>query len=72
MSQDIKVAIGKKIRERRKELKLEQTYIQDYTQMSPATLSNIEQGSANFTIDKLIAIADLLGLEIELKVKETR
>jgi transcriptional regulator with XRE-family HTH domain len=61
--------IGKKLKERRQQLNLEQADLQDYANISIATLSNIERGKANFTIDKLLSIMEVLGLELELKIR---
>jgi len=67
---DIKQEIGRQLQQRRKELSVKQSDVQDYTNISPATLSNIEQGKSNYTIDNLLAILDVLGLEIRIKIKE--
>ena len=69
MSSMLKKNIGKIIKKRRELLKLEQVDVQEYTDIGATTISTLEQGKANITIDKLEAITDLLGLEIVIKVK---
>jgi len=65
-----KKKIGEQLKLRREALKVSQEYVQDYTSISPSTLSNLEQGKSNYTIDKLLSVLDILGLEIEIKVRE--
>ena len=65
-----KKKIGEQLKSRREVLKISQEYVQDYTSISPSTLSNLEQGKSNYTIDKLLSVLDILGLEIEIKVRE--
>lgn len=71
MHEQIKKDIGTLIKKRRQELDMKQETILDYLDISPTSLSNIEQGKANFTIEKLLDILNILGLELELKVKRT-
>jgi len=68
---DLKEKIGKTIKERRKQLGMEQVDLQDYADVSPVTVSKLEQGKLNITIEKLESIIDVLGLELIIKVKET-
>jgi transcriptional regulator with XRE-family HTH domain len=70
MHEQIKKDIGNLIKKRREELNMKQETILDYLDISPASLSNIEQGKANFTIEKFLDILNILGLELELKVKK--
>jgi transcriptional regulator with XRE-family HTH domain len=65
-----KKKIGEQLKSRREALKVSQEYVQDYTSISPSTLSNLEQGKSNYTIDKFLSVLDILGLEIEIKVRE--
>ena len=69
MFEDEKRKIGDQIKRRRKTLNITQEYLQDFIDISPSTLSNLEQGKSNYTIEKLLAVLEILGLEIELKVK---
>lgn len=61
--------IGKTIKNRRKELDLELEDIKDYSNITIATISNIENGKTNPTIKTLEKILSPLGLEITIKVK---
>jgi y4mF family transcriptional regulator len=68
----LKEEIGRKIRERRRELGMEQTDLQDYAEVGSTTVSRLERGKANVTLDTLERILEVLGLEIVVKVREPR
>jgi len=65
----LKKQIGEEIRKRRLELSLAQLDLLDYTEISSKTLSNLEQGKGNITLDTLEKIIDILGMEYQLKIK---
>ena len=67
---NLKEKIGQIIKNRRKELKMEQTDLLDYAQVGSTTLSKLEMGKLNITIDNLEKITEVLGLELIIKVKE--
>jgi len=67
---NLKEKIGQIIKNRRRELKMEQTDLQDYAEVGSTTLSKLEMGKLNITIDNLEKITEVLGLEIIIKVKE--
>ena len=67
---NLKAKIGQIIKNRRRELKMEQTDLQDYAEVGSTTLSKLEMGKLNITIDNLEKITEVLGLEIIIKVKE--
>ena len=67
---NLKEEIGQIIKNRRKELKMEQVDLQDYAQVGSTTLSKLEMGKLNITIDNLEKITEVLGLELIIKVKE--
>jgi transcriptional regulator with XRE-family HTH domain len=69
-SNGLKSSVGEQIRQRRLELGLEQRDLQDYAQIGSTTLSRLEQGKANITLDTLERILEVLGMELALKVKE--
>lgn len=69
--QELKKTIAKSVSQRRHDIGMEQETLCDYSGMSITTLSNLENAKANITIEKLGAILDILGLEIEIKVKKT-
>jgi len=61
--------IGLKIKERRKVLNLPQTQLANYTGLSVVTLSQIESGKANPSLDTLNEIFRFLNLEIKIAIK---
>ena len=61
--------IGRKIKERRKILALPQSQLADYTGLSVVTLSQIENGKANPSLETLNEIFHFLNLEILIVVK---
>lgn len=61
--------IGKTIKKRRKELKLELRDLQDYSGVNYASISDIENGKSNPTIKTLEKLLDVLGMEINIEVK---
>lgn len=58
------------IRERRALLGLTQQDLADYTGLSLRIIKSIESGKGNPSLSTLTKIADVLGLELILKVKE--
>jgi transcriptional regulator with XRE-family HTH domain len=65
----LKKQIGEEIRKRRLELSLGQLDLLDYTEISSKTLSNLEQGKGNITLDTLEKIINILGMEYQLKIQ---
>lgn len=61
--------IGQKIKERRKIMAMPQTQLASYTGLSVVTLSQIERGKANPSLDTLNEIFHFLNLEILIVVK---
>jgi len=62
--------VGKSIKERRKALRVTQPQLAELAGVSVNTLYKIEKGQANPTLKTLTKIADTLGMEVCLKVKE--
>ena len=58
------------IKERRALLGLTQQDLADYTGLSLCIIKSIEAGKANPSVATLSKIAEVLGLELQLKVKE--
>lgn len=58
------------IKERRALLGLTQQDLADYTGLSLRIIKSIEAGKGNPSMSTLSKIADVLGLEVILKVKE--
>jgi transcriptional regulator with XRE-family HTH domain len=63
--------IGQKIKERRKIMAMPQSQLANYTGLSVVTLSQIENGKANPSLDTLNEIFHFLNLEILVVVKNT-
>jgi len=66
---NLKKTIGEKVKKRRIELDMEQVDLQDYAEIGSTTLSKLEQGKANITLDRIEKILEVLGLEVIVKVK---
>lgn len=65
-----KTEIGQKIKERRKIMSMSQSQLANYTGLSIVTLSQIESGKANPSLDTLNEIFHFLNLEIIIVVKK--
>jgi y4mF family transcriptional regulator len=63
--------IGKSIKERRKTLRLTQPHLAEMAGISKNTLYKIERGQANPTLNVLIKILELLGMEFNIDVKKS-
>ncbi len=57
------------IRERRKNLNITQTMLAELAGVSLHTVSDMESGKGNPSLDVLLRIADTLGLELTLTVR---
>jgi transcriptional regulator with XRE-family HTH domain len=66
-----KKEIGLRIKERRKVLKMPQRLLADYSGLSVVTLSQIESGKANPSLDTLYEIFHFLNLDVLIVVKNT-
>ena len=64
-----KQEIGKKIKERRKIMSLSQKQLAGYAGLSVVTLSQIENGKANPSLETLNEIFHFLNLEILVVIK---
>jgi len=64
-----KIEIGQKIKEKRKIMSMPQSQLANYTGLSVVTLSQIENGKANPSLDTLNEIFHFLNLEILIVVK---
>ena len=58
---------GEAIRSRRKELGYTQGYLAEYTGVSVSFLSDLERGKTTCELGKAIYIADILGLDMDMK-----
>lgn len=64
--------IGTTLKDRRKVLRITQPDLADMAGISVNTLYKIERGQANPTVDILNKLADVLGLELKLVVKQPK
>ena len=62
--------ISQIIKDRHLQLELTQQDLADYTELSLRIIKSIEAGKGNPTFSTLSKIAELLGLEIIMQVKE--
>lgn len=63
-------SIGQIIKARRKELGLTQHTLALLSQVGINTIVSIERGSKSPSIDTLTKVADVLGLDVKLEVKD--
>lgn len=61
--------IIKIIKERKDILRINQEYLAEISEVGIATLKRFESGKGNITLNNLQKIADILGLEIKLELK---
>ena len=59
------------LRARRKKLRISQTELAEKLGVSQSRLSTLEGDAAGMTLDRLLNLANLLGLELVLKDKTT-
>jgi len=64
--------LGEQIKNRRKVLRITQPDLAEMAGISINTLYKIERGQANPTVQILNKIADILGMEIKLEVKQPK
>jgi len=67
-----KKRVGKAITHRRKELQLDILELSNFSGVSSSIISNIENGKSNATINTLEKILDILGLELNVDIKQVR
>ena len=61
--------IGLSIKNRRKELRITQPHLAELAQISTNTLYKLERGQGNPSLSILNKLADVLGMELKLEVK---
>ena len=59
-------SFGEAVKNRRKKLGYTQKYISEFMGVSISFLSDLENGKKTIELDKALAVANLLGLDIEL------
>lgn len=60
--------IGRYVVERRDTLDISQVRLAELSGVSVHTLSNLETGNGNVTLDTLLKVAGILGLKVEIGV----
>jgi y4mF family transcriptional regulator len=60
---------GETIKNRRKELSITQPHLAELAKVSTNTLYKLENGQGNPSLDVLNKLAEVLGMELTLKVK---
>ena len=63
-----KAEIGRYIIERRDTLRISQAHLAELSGVSVHTLSNLETGKGNVTLDTLLKVAGVLGLKVKVGV----
>jgi len=61
--------LGETIRNRRKELRITQPHLAELANLSTNTLYKLERGQGNPSLDVLNKLAEVLGMELKLEVK---
>jgi y4mF family transcriptional regulator len=61
--------LGETIRNRRKELGITQPHLAELAKVSTNTLYKLERGQGNPSLDVLNKLAEVLGMELTLAVK---
>ncbi len=62
--------IGSLVKRRRQSLRLDQKDLSRLSGVAIHTLSNVEAGQGNPTVKTLTRIADVLGMEVRVGIKE--
>ncbi len=61
--------LGETIKHRRKELNITQPHLAELAKVSTNTLYKLERGQGNPSLEVLNKLAEVLGMEITMKVK---
>ena len=62
--------LGETIKNRRKELSITQPHLAELAKVSTNTLYKLERGQGNPSLDVLIKLSEVLGMELTLEVKK--
>jgi transcriptional regulator with XRE-family HTH domain len=63
------IALGEKLRQRRELLRLNQAQLAAVADVSVRTIQLVEQAKSSPSLDTLIRMAEVLGLEVDLILK---
>ncbi len=64
--------LGQAIKNRRKELKITQPHLAALAQISVNTLYKFEKGQSNPSLEVLLKLAEVLGMELLMVVKKNQ
>lgn len=64
--------LGESIKNRRKELSITQPHLAELAKVSTNTLYKLERGQGNPSLDVLNKLAEVLGMELVIKVKSVK
>ncbi|MEA5460325.1 helix-turn-helix domain-containing protein [Arcicella sp. LKC2W] len=64
-----KKVLGIKIRDRRKILKIRQEDLAEISGVALRTIVSVERGEGNPSLETLLKIAEVLGMELQMNVK---
>lgn len=67
---NIVLELSRAIEARRKALNLSQVELANLAEVSPRFMYDLEKGKKTMSLDKFLAVAKVLGFEIELRVKQ--
>lgn len=59
--------LGEAIRERRKELRLTQSYLAEFTGLSISFISDLEHGKETAELEKTLRLINILGMDLLLE-----
>jgi transcriptional regulator with XRE-family HTH domain len=62
--------LGEAYKNRRKDLRVTQPQLAELAEISVNTLYKLERGTGNPSLDVLIKVADVLGMELKIVVKK--
>lgn len=64
--------LGEVIKNRRKELAITQPHLAELAKVSTNTLSKLERGQGNPSLEVVNKLAEVLGMELVMKVKNVK
>ena len=64
-----KLNLGKQIKNRRKVLKIRQEDLAEISEVALHTIVSVEHSEGNPSLETLLKLADVLGMELQLNVK---
>jgi transcriptional regulator with XRE-family HTH domain len=68
-AQTDKLNLGKQIKNRRKILRIRQEDLAEISEVALRTVVSVERGEVNPSLETLLKLADVLGMELQLNVK---